>query len=320
MNDFASFALEIMYPPNPIRHLDNSLTTAQQAGKDFFFDPSKTVDTAFHCNGCHIVDRTANEGSTSKPGFFGTDGKNTFAFIQQFLKVPQLRNMYNKVGMFGMANNRKYLADDPLNTPDPFFGHTNPFMGDQIKGFGYTQEGAADTVFRFHTTNGFLQRPQGTVTPQDPGNPGGLEISEEGMEIRRNLEQYLMVFETNFFPIMGQQATLIENNNKEGVKSRIKLLMARADRGECDLVARSSNDDGYLYVGGNSFQSNKAADALLSAGQLRALANDGMAITYTCVPTGAGNRMALDRDEDGFLDGDEIAAGSDPADAASTPL
>jgi len=26
MNDFARFALELMYPPNPIRHLDDSLT------------------------------------------------------------------------------------------------------------------------------------------------------------------------------------------------------------------------------------------------------------------------------------------------------
>ena len=319
MNDFANFALELMYPPNPIRHLDDSLTTPQQAGQAFFFDPGKTVDTAFHCNGCHIVDRMANAGSTNKPGFFGTDGKNTFAFIQQFLKVPHLRNMYNKVGMFGMANNRKYLADDPLNTPDPFFGHTNPFMGDQIKGFGYTQEGAADTVFRFHNTNGFLPRAPGSVTPQDPGNGFNLNISPEGMEIRRNLEQYLMVFETNFFPIMGQQVTLFENNNKEKVKTRIKLLMDRADLGECDLVARRNSDDGYLYVGGNSFKTNRAADELLAAGQLRAFANDGTTVTYTCAPPGSGMRIALDHDEDGALDGDEMAAGSDPADAASVP-
>jgi YVTN family beta-propeller protein len=339
MNDFASFALEIMYPPNPIRHLDNSLTTAQQAGYDFFFDPSKVVDTAFHCNGCHIVDRDANEGSTNKPGFFGTDGKNTFAFIQQFLKIPHLRNMYNKVGMFGIANNRKYLADDPFtgmpegldpfNNPDDFntffqfifYGNENPFMGDQIKGFGYTQEGAADTVFRFHNTNGFLPRAPGSVTPQDPGNGFNLNISPEGMQIRRNLEQYLMVFETNFFPIMGQQVTLTEFNG-DVVGPRIDLLMARADSGECDLVAKKSNrrDKGFLYLGGGSFQADKAAADPLTANRLRKKARDGKTLTFTCVPPGAGNRMALDRDEDGFLDGDEIAAGSDPADASSTPL
>lgn len=339
MDDFANFALELMYPPNPIRHLDNSLTAAQQAGHDFFFDPGKVVDTAFHCNGCHIVDRSANEGLTNKPGFFGTDGKNTFAFIQQFLKIPHLRNMYNKVGMFGMANNRKYLADDPFtgmpegldpfNNPDDFntffqfifYGNENPFMGDQIKGFGYTQEGAADTVFRFHTTNGFLPRAPGTVTPQDPGNGFNLNISPEGMQIRRNLEQYLMVFETNFFPIMGQQVTLTEFNG-DVVGPRIDLLMARADLGECDLVAKKSNrrDKGFLYLGGGTFQADKAAADPLTDKRLRKKARDGKTLTFTCVPPGAGNRMALDRDEDGFLDGDEIAAGSDPADPLSTPL
>jgi hypothetical protein len=340
MNDFANFALELMYPPNPIRHLDDSLTEAQQAGHDFFFDVNNEglkSDTVKHCYECHIVDRHANEGSTDKPGFFGTDGKNTFAFIQQFLKVPHLRNMYNKVGMFGIANNRKYLADDPFTGMpeglDPFnneedfktfsqfifFGNENPHMGDQIRGFGYTQEGAADTVFRFHNTNGFLPRPPGTVTPLDPGNGFDLNISPEGMEIRRNLEQFMMVFPTNFFPVMGQQVTLSENNNKEGVKSRIKLLMDRADLGECDLIARSNSDDGYLYVGGGSFQTNKAADGLVTAGQLRALATGGTTITYTCTPPGSGMRIALDRDEDGEFDGDEIAAGTNPADPSSVP-
>ena len=338
MDDFANFALELMYPPNPIRHLDNSLTPAQQLGQNFFFDPNMVVDTKFHCNGCHIVDRAANEGSTNKPGFFGTDGKNTFAFIQQFLKIPHLRNMYNKVGMFGMANNRKYLADDPFtgmpegldpfNNPDDFntffqfifYGNENPFMGDQIKGFGYTQEGAADTVFRFHTTNGFLPRAPGSVTPQDPGNGFNLDITPEGMEIRRNLEQYLMVFETNFFPIMGQQVTLSENNNKEEVKTRINLMKDRAELGECDLVARSNSNDGFLYMGGNSYKTNKASSDLITDGQIRSMVNDGAVITYTCTPPGSGFRIALDRDEDGALDGDEIAAGSDPADAGSTPL
>ena len=339
MNEFTNFALELMYPPNPIRHLDDSLTTAQLAGQAFFFNPSEIVDTAFHCNGCHIVDRTANEGSTNKPGFFGTDGKNTFAFIQQFLKIPHLRNMYNRVGMFGMANNRKYLADDPFtgmpegldpfNNPDDFntffqhifYGNENQHMGDQIKGFGYTQEGAADTVFRFHNTNGFLPRAPGSVTPQDPGNGFNLNISPEGVEIRRNLEQYLMVFETNFYPIMGQQVTLTKDNG-DAVGPRIDLLMQRADMDECDLVVRKSHkkDRGFLYLGGGTFQTDQADEASLSDEELRKKVKKGKAITYTCVPLGAGKRIALDRDEDGYLDGDEIAAGSNPADASSVPL
>jgi hypothetical protein len=45
----------------------------------------------------------------------------------------------------------------------------------------------------------------------------------------------------------------------------------------------------------------------------------GLAVTYTCTPPGSGVRVGIDRDEDGFLDGDEQDACSDPADPASTP-
>lgn len=220
-----------------------------------------------------MVDRAFNEGLTDKPGVFGTDGKNTFAFIQQFLKIPHLRNQYNKVGMFGMVNNRKYLADDiftgmdQLDPNDPnffqdfffhiFFGNENQHMGDQIKGFGYTQDGSTDTVFRFHNTIGFLPRAPGSVTPIDPGSVSPLGFTPESMEIRRNLEQYLMVFDSNFYPIMGQQVTLSKENGAV-VNSRIDLMMARANVGECDLVARFK-DSAFLYLGDGIFQENTAA-------------------------------------------------------------
>ena len=337
MDEYTDFTMEIMYPPNPYRHLDNSLTADQQAGHDFFFDKTKIVDTKFHCNGCHIVDRNANaEYGVEKPGFFGTDGKNTFAFEQQFMKVPQLRNTYQKIGMFGMANNFNFMADDPLTGLDPnldptnlndylqvlytiFMGNPNPFMGDQIRGFGYTHDGSADTIYRFHSILGFLPRPAGAVTPLDPGNGKSLDISEEGLKIRRQLEQYMLVFDTNFFPVMGQQITLTETNGAT-VAPRIDLLVARANLGECDLVAKTKNDNGFLYLGNGTFKTNVAAEVPLDDAKLRSKAKNGKTITYTCTPPGSGMRIALDRDEDGFLDGDEINAGSNPADPTSVPV
>src|SRR5262245_39028714 len=41
--------------------------------------------------------------------------------------------------------------------------------------------------------------------------------------------------------------------------------------------------------------------------------------TYTCVPPGSGARVAIDRDEDGYRDGDEVAAGTSPVDPLSYP-
>ena len=331
MGEFTNFALELMYPANPIRNLDNSLTPDQQAGSEFYFDPTKIVDTAFHCNGCHVVDRNGNaEFGVDKPGFFGTDGKNTFAFIQQFLKIPHMRNQYQKVGLFGMPNNGKYLSDDPFTglTPDMtfeeffghvFFGNENIHAGDQIRGFGYTHDGSADTIFRFHNVIGFLPRPPGTVTPLDPGNGFHLDITPEAMITRRQLEQFVLVFDSNFFPIMGQQVTLTEDN-ATAVGPRIDLMIARSNLGECDLTARRKDDRGYLYLGNGTFKTNESGQAPWSDAKLRSKTKGNNSITYTCTPPGSGMRIALDRDEDGALDGDELKAGTNPADPASMPL
>jgi hypothetical protein len=40
-------------------------------------------------------------------------------------------------------------------------------------------------------------------------------------------------------------------------------------------------------------------------------------VTYTCTPPGSGERLGIDRDGDGALDGDEEDAGTDPADPNS---
>ncbi len=316
---FTDFAMQITYPPNPIRNLDNSLTDPQKRGHDFFFDSSKIVDSKFHCNGCHVVDRNANaDAGVAKPGFFGTDGKYTFAFQPQFFKVPHLRNLYQKVGMFGMANSGNFLADNPFGTDDPFFGNPNPFMGDQVRGFGMFHDGSVDTIFRFHNILGFLPRPAGTVTPLDPGNPDNLPISEQGMKIRRDLEQYVLVFDTNLYPIVGQQITL-NSVTAEQVGDRIALLIKMADRGECDLIA-ANDSKSFMYQRDGTYRSDLSTEPLISDADLRntALKSKGD-LTYTCTPPGNGPRLALDRDEDGFYNRDELLAETDPADANSHP-
>jgi len=69
-----------------------------------------------------------------------------------------------------------------------------------------------------------------------------------------------------------------------------------------------------------NFQSDRVAEAPLLPAQLQSVAAvPGQELTYTCVPPGSGLRLGVDRDEDGFYDRDEIDAGSDPADASSTP-
>jgi len=320
MQAFTDFILQVTYPPNPIRSLDNSLTPLQAAGRQLFF--GERSDTFFKCTGCHVLDPNGNaEHGVARPGFFGTDGRWSFENEPQFFKIPHLRNMYQKVGMFGMPA-------APLFVPG-----NNGFMGDQIRGFGFLHDGAVDTLFRFHSSVVFVFRPPAAVGPLDPGNPGGFfflppdhplapAFNPIGVQMRRALEQFMLAFDSNMAPIVGQQITLAPANSAVA-GPRIDLLISRAEAGECDLVAKGNlgaGNAGYLYVGAGAFARDRAADSRLSDAELRALVTRrGAEITYTCTPPGSGTRIGLDRDLDGAYDGDELDAGTDPADPLSHP-
>lgn len=306
MQAFTDFALEIMYPPNPNRPLDNNLTPSQAAGRQFFV--GRLADPFSSCAGCHHVDPKGNaEFGVKKPGFFGGDGRATFALEPQIFKIPHLRNLYQKVGMFGMP---KVLGFFLPESDDP--NVDNAFTGDQIRGFGFMHDGAADTIFRFLEIVFFQHS-----GPESPfPNPGGFPVGPEGDVQRRQIEDYVLAFDTNFAPIVGQQITLT-GDNEWAVASRLALLMARADAGECDLVAkgwREGRERGYLYVGNGLFRSDRLNESMISDASLRAGAREERGeTTYTCVPPLSGTRMGIDRDEDGFFDRDEAYAGNDPA-------
>jgi hypothetical protein len=295
MQQFTDFVLQITYPPNPIRNLDDSLTADQQVGHDFFFSATPS-DNFFNCNGCHVTDRTANaEFGVAKPGFFGTDGRYAFDFVPQYFKVPHLRNLYQKVGMFG-------LPENPIATPGSCAppcvgtGESNGFLGDQVRGFGFLHDGSIDTINRFHSVGAFSRVVPGVALP----NPNGFEASAAGNQLRRQVEQFLLAFESNLKPVVGQQVT-VSSVNASSSAARIALLVARADAGDCDLVART-DAHGYLYLGRGAFKQDRAGKPSRSLSQV---VSEGHAATFTCVPPGSGVRLGIDRNEDGVLDGDD---------------
>src|SRR6185295_20216586 len=87
MQAFTDFILQVKYPPNPIRNLDNSLTATQQAGRTFFMNTQ--TDGPLTCDNCHNL--------MPGTGFFGTDGFSSFEGETQHFKIPHLRNVYQKV-------------------------------------------------------------------------------------------------------------------------------------------------------------------------------------------------------------------------------
>ncbi|HYG62061.1 MAG TPA: hypothetical protein VEL74_05740, partial [Thermoanaerobaculia bacterium] len=254
------------------------------------------------CSSCHTIDPNANPG-TAKPGFFGTSGQSGFDFNPQLLKTPHLRNLYQKVGMFG----------NPVNPG--FLGGDNGFKGDQVRGFGFLHDGSVDTVFRFTHGLSFAEEFVG------PGN-NGILIGPEGEVQRRQLEAFILAFPTNLAPVVGQQITQTAASSA-AVGSRINLLRQRAEAGECDLVAKATvfgEEAGFLYKGAGLFESDRRGLPPIPAAVLRSLATDlGRPVTYTCVPPGSGKRVGVDRDGDGVWDGDERFARTDPADPASRP-
>lgn len=99
MEAFADFALTLRYPPNPIRSLDDSDDTEGAAGRALFLSatifgglfPNDALGQ--NCNTCHAMPITTS-GQMAQAGLTGN---------QQEIKIPHLRNLYQKVGMFGVA-------------------------------------------------------------------------------------------------------------------------------------------------------------------------------------------------------------------------
>lgn len=267
MQAFTDFILQVTYPPNPIRALDNSLTASQQAGRTFFFNSISDAGI-LSCNACHVLNPAL--------GFFGSDGRSSFEAEPQHLKIPHLRNMYQKVGMFGMPAVPFFIAGD------------NGHKGDQVRGFGFLHDGSVDTLLRFHSAQLF-------------NFPGGDAQ-------RLQVVEFMHAFDSNLAPIVGQQVTLTSLNGAT-VGPRIDLLIARTAAGETDLVVKGNLGGkmrGWIRQQDGTFKSDKSIEAPLTDGQLRSLAlMSGQELSYTAMPVGSGIRAGIDRDEDGVFDADD---------------
>jgi hypothetical protein len=115
------FSLTIVMPPNPVRKLDNSLSPAQQRGRNIYFNVRRTSGVLL-CNDCHLLAPAQKR--------FGTNTTITFEgpTIDENFKVPQLRNMYQKTGLFHSP------AKNPV-----------------VTGFGFVHDGSVTTLHEFFT-------------------------------------------------------------------------------------------------------------------------------------------------------------------------
>lgn len=281
MQAFTDFVLQLRYPPNPIRQLDNSLRADEQRGLVAYFQ-TPGPDLVQSCNGCHTLDRSA--------GFFGGNGNSSIEGEPQEFKIAHLRNQYQKVGMFGMPNVSFNIPTD------------NSHQGDQVRGFGFLHDGSTDTAFRFFHATVF--------------NAGFNAFFPDPPKTRRDLEALMMAFDTNYFPIVGQQITLTAANYdplpaaNTDAEERINLFVAQSLQSRNDVIAhiRGPNGSEGALFNGTLFARDADAAAALTLQELKDLVtlDSQTTITFTAVPPGSGTRMALDRDSDLILDGDDV--------------
>ena len=282
MQAFADFMLQVRLPPNPVRNLDNSLTAAQQDGSNKWFScgagtiecavlDANATDTVEDCDGCHSLDPVN--------GFFGTGGEESFEGEPQHMKVPHLRNVYSKIGMFFSA-------------------------GDQVRGTGILHDGSVDTVFTFLGAGVFSLNNAERADLED-------FILAFDSDLAPIVGQQVTISPVNFSDTdVNDRIDLIDT--RAGASFDSAVLGGTVT--ECGVIVKTVEggaEKGYARQSNGTYLPDDGG-AAISEGALRSKADplgDSQTITYTAVPPGAADRMGIDRDEDTLLNGVETNTG-----------
>ena len=345
MQEFEDFLATLHFPPNPFRNFDNSLPTdlplpgSLSVGKFEleFGDPMpngnpqvgleifRTVpmhaagpgETAT-CVQCHTLPSGLGTNVIyvidEEPCHFpeldcahleelpvGPDGERHLMTTKIFgnpFKVPQLRSLYDKRGYEGPALRSRGFSSfhDGGNSVTHFL---EAFGGGLVEGMTSIQDVADVAAFLFCFTGSDL--PVGSMdNATEPPGPASKDAHAA----------------------VGKQVTITQAN-KDGPNliARLDEMMAEADQERVGIVVKGLRDQaprGYSYFLNGVLQSDIAGE-LTTMEALRTATVIGDEITVTVVPFGTQIRIGIDRDEDGFYDGDELLACSDPADPLSIP-
>jgi hypothetical protein len=330
MQRFESFLASIHFPPNPFRSFDNSLPTSlplpghfttgrfgpagqplpngnAQTGLARYRPPVLLDDGAVACATCHTLP-TGLGTNFRFVSFFspmveiaeGPNGEKHHMLVSQdgstnvSIKVPQLRNAYEKVG---------FEATQTMN----------------LAGFGFLHDGSVDSLARF------VSEPVFDVTSdQDVANLVAFMLAFSGSDLPSGSPSTFLeppgTASRDAHAAVGRQVTLTSPAPPAPDLALIDSMVALADAGEVGLVVKGRQGGsarGAAYVAGTSaFQLDRAAETA-SVAVLKVAARGGAELTFTVVPVGTQVRIGIDRDRDGSLDRDELDAGTDPANPAS---
>ena len=329
MQEFESFLATITFPPNPNRAFDNALptnlplpgqfTTDQfgQAGLPLpngnaqnallaFRSPGLSSPSVVRCATCHTLPSGAGTDTVAVGASFvaiapGPNGEHHLALMSQdgmsnrSMKVPQLRNLYEKVG---------------FDTTQ--LGNT--------RGFGFAHDGSIDTLPRF------LSEPNFTFSNnQQVADMVAFLLSFSGSDLPAGENAVSSLLppgppSRDTHAAVGRQLTLSAppTPNQAGLLSAMTTLAAANKVGLLMKGVRGGLARGAVFGGGILWSSDRQAESWTTA-QLTSSAAVGSEITITVVPKGSEQRLGIDRDQDGWDARDELDLGSDPANPASHP-
>ncbi|MCP3102685.1 hypothetical protein LZ198_27800 [Myxococcus sp. K15C18031901] len=327
MQQFEDFLATLTFPPNPFRNLDNTLPTNLPLPGHFttgrfgaagqplpngnavnglrIYRPPRLLDGGtFACATCHTLPTGMGgdvrwNGSQFVPFTTGTSGEHHTGlvsidgFSNVTMKISQLRNLYEKVGMeFTQTSN--------------------------LAGFGFSHDGGVDSLARF------LSEPVFTFqSDQELADMVAFMLSFAGSDLPKG--SATTVAEPpgpdgkDTHAAVGQQVTLTTASPTPAQASTLATFLALADSGKVGLVVKGNQGGiarGATYMGAGVFQADRATETVTAA-VLQTLAGAGNELTYTVVPKGSEVRIGIDRDLDGALDRDELDRGTRPDDPTS---
>lgn len=317
MQEFEDFLASTHFPPNPFRNLDNSLpddlplpgqyangrfTLANGAplpngdavrGLQIYRDQGNKLDSGnFTCVVCHTLpvgDGTDAKwnGSTFAPIPTGPNGEHHVALVSvdgstnRAIKIPQLRNQYDKAGFELTPGNPSLSGFGLLH--DGSVDSIARFVSEPVFEVQSDQDVADLTALVLSFSGGFDDAPANPgPDPEPPGNPNN-----------------------NAPAAIGKQVTI---DSPLDDLTTVNQLVALANAGQIDLIAKGTLvgfPRGWHYSG-SSFEPDSTLDTPVNLTSLVALASANSEITFEAVLLSSGDTLGTNRDDDATLDFDEF--------------
>lgn len=322
MAEFKAFLASLTFPPNPFRHLDNSLPTSLslfaerslgrgqlRAGERL--PPGNALSglanfvssTGGNCAKCHTFPTGLGPDAKFLSGRWqpinhGPNDERHIGMAAQErtgllpFKIQQLRNLADKNGFDLESTSSRH-------------------------GFGFFHDGRVDTLTRF-IQDGFTE----VTDDRETADLIAFMVSMTGSELPAGVDT-----DVNRPPGppsrdvhagAGLQAT--QSTSEPGFRLNFMIGQARRVGSRLEMIANGTFEglQRSWLMQGVQFLSDRANE-VHTLEEILADASPTAPVVFTLVPAGTGRRMALDRDGDTVFNQNELVAGSDPADPTITP-